>query len=298
MSVADRHVPRAAGSVFRSRTMLALWLALVAACLWTMRETWNDLINIVSLDEEQSHIILVPFVAVWLGWIRRVRLRHLSPTGTLFGPVIILIGWFMSWVGFHHAIQAAWHAGAVVTLVGALVTGLGVNTLLKLFPAFAVLAFAVPLPGAIRHAVAGPLQTAGAQATQVILETFGVPIERSMNLLTLNGHDIAVAEACNGMRMVLALILVTYAFAFSIPFRGYARAIVLVASPMVALACNVVRLIPTTLFYGYSSQSFADAFHDASGWLMLPVAFLALRGIHTVLGWAQVPVTRFNLAYQ
>ncbi|MEI7657146.1 MAG: exosortase/archaeosortase family protein [Phycisphaerae bacterium] len=298
MSVADRHAARAAGSVFRSRTMLVLWFALVAACIWTMRETWSDLVNIVSVDEEQSHIILVPVVAVWLAWIRRIRLRHLSPSGTLFGPVIILIGWAMSWIGFHHAIQAAWHAGAVVALVGALVTGLGVNTLLKLFPAFAVLAFAVPLPGAIRHAVAGPLQTAGAQATQVILETFGVPIERSVNLLTLNGHDIAVAEACNGMRMVLALILVTYAFAFSIPFRGYARVVVLVASPLVALACNIARLIPTTLFYGYASHSFADAFHDASGWLMLPLAFLALRGIHTVLGWAQVPVTRFNLAYQ
>ena len=37
MSVTDRHAPRAAGSVFRSRTMLALWLTLVAACIWTMR---------------------------------------------------------------------------------------------------------------------------------------------------------------------------------------------------------------------------------------------------------------------
>ena len=52
------------------------------------------------------------------------------------------------------------------------------------------------------------------------------------------------------------------------------------------------------LLYGYGSTSVADSFHDISGWLMLPIAFLLLRGVISVLVWAQVPVTRFNLAYQ
>jgi exosortase len=150
----------------------------------------------------------------------------------------------------------------------------------------------------VRQAISGPLQTASAWATQIVLETFGVPLERSMNLLTLNGHDIAVAEACNGMRMVLALILVSFAFAFSMPLKMYARVLVLLASPLAALLCNIIRLVPTVLLYGYASKSTADAFHDISGWLMVPLAFAVLLGVTAVMRWAMIPVAKFNLAYQ
>lgn len=285
-------------SVFNSGTMLALWVALLVWSTWTNRGAWLDIAHIVQGDEEQSHVILVPIVAVWMAWIRRGRLRKLRPTGTLIGPAIMAIGWLMSWFGYNHAVQSSWHAGAVIVLIGAAVAGLGLNTLLKLFPAFAVLAFTVPVPGAIRHVISGPLQTASAHATQVILETFGVPLERSGNLLTLNGHDIAVAEACNGMRMVLALILVSFAFAFSMPLRPWARALVIIGSPIAALICNIFRLVPTVLLYGYADKSVANSFHDISGWMMVPLAFGVLLVVTATLRWAMIPVTRFNLAYQ
>ncbi len=290
--------PRSSVTVFSNNALLALWAVLILAVIWLTRDTWADIISFATTDEEQSHILLVPIVAGWMAWIRRQRLRRLRPSGTLVGPATILVGWGMSYIGFYHAVQSSWHAGAIVMLIGALITGLGLNTLFKLFPAFAVLVFAVPMPGTLRHLVAGPLQTASAAVTQVVLETFGVPIERSMNLLTINGHDVAVAEACNGMRMVLALVLVSYAFAFSIPLRWYARSLVLVLSPLAALGCNVVRLLPTVVLYGYADESVANAFHDVSGWLMVPLAFCLLLGIFAMLRWALIPVTRFTLAYQ
>jgi exosortase/archaeosortase family protein len=110
--------------------------------------------------------------------------------------------------------------------------------------------------------------------------------------------DVAVAEACNGMRMVFALLLVAYAFAFSIPLRNTTRFFLLLFSPAAALFCNVLRLIPTTLIYGYMDRSFGDDFHDWSGWLMLPVAFFLLMGVVKALKWALIPVMRYNLAYQ
>ena len=33
-------------------------------------------------------------------------------------------------------------------------------------------------------------------------------------------------------------------------------------------------------------------FHDYSGWLMLPIAFLILLGIIKMLRWAMIPVMR------
>jgi exosortase len=278
--------------------MLCAWALLIAGGVIATWDAWADMFRIAYNDEEQSHVILVPIVALWMAWVRRGRLRRFTPRGTLAGAGCIAAGWLLSRFGYFHAIQSFWHAGAVLVLIGTLLTGLGANFLLRFLPAFAVLVFLVPVPGMIRQLVSVPLQTASATVTAAVLETLGVPIERSTNLLTLNGHDIAVAEACNGMRMVLALVLVSYAFAFSLPLRLLARLLVLIASPAAALACNVIRLVPTVLLYGYSQQSWADSFHDVSGWLMVPLAFFILLGITSLLRWALIPVTRFTLAYQ
>jgi exosortase len=259
---------------------------------------WKDIYFIASKDEEASHIFLVPVVAAWMIWVRRARLRYCSPSGTLIGPPIVLAGWAISVFGFNHAVQALWHAGAVMVVLGCVLSVLGKHVLFRFLPAFVVLIFLVPVPGAIRQAIAVPLQTATAAGAQAILETAGIAIERSGNLLSINGVDVTVAEACNGMRMVFALALVSYAFAFSLPLRNSVRVLVLLASPLSAIVCNVIRLIPTVWLYGYRPPATADAFHDLSGWVMLPIAFLLLLGIIRVLRWALIPVAKFNLAYQ
>jgi exosortase len=272
-------------------------VALVAVSLLLTRDAWLDIYQIISKDE-QSHVFLVPIVSVWMFWARRFRLRNCPPSGTLIGPVIVALGWAMWTIGYDHGMQSVWHAGAVAITVGAALTVLGKNVLFRFFPAIAVVVFLVPIPSLIRQGVSLPLQTASAAATGAILETCGFAAERSGNVLTLNGVGVEVAEACNGMRMVFALLLVSYAFAFGMPLRNPVRALVLLASPVAAILCNVVRLIPTVLLFGYASHSIANTFHDISGWLMVPLAFMILLGVMRVLRWALIPVSRYTLAYQ
>jgi len=104
------------------------------------------------------------------------------------------------------------------------------------------------------------------------------------------GHEVNVKEACNGMRMVFPLFLVVYVFCFSLPLRAIVRWFLLLLSPIAAIACNVIRLIPTVYIYFYSkSTTTADRFHDISGWLMVPLAFLLLMGLIAVLQKAACP---------
>ena len=260
--------------------------------------SWLDIFTFAIRDEEASHIFLVPVVAAWMAWVRQARFRYCAPRGQFIGPMIVITGWTVYAFGYNSGLQAAWHFGAVMVVLGCALSVLGKNILIRFMPAFAVLIFLVPVPGWIRQQVSNPLQTATAAGTQALLETLGVPVERSGNLLSINHTAVAVAEACNGLRMVFALALVSYAFAFSLPLRTSVRIIVLLASPLAAIACNIVRLLPTVWLYGYSSDQIAGTFHDVSGWLMLPVAFLILLGIVRTLRWALIPVAKFNLAYQ
>ena len=108
--------------------------------------------------------------------------------------------------------------------------------------------------------------------------------------------EVEIAEACNGMRMVFALVLVSFTFAFGTPLRWYVRLLVVAASPVSAIFCNLVRLVPTVWLFGYH-PSVANGFHDYSGWLMLPIAFLLLMAIVRLLRWALLPIAKFTLAY-
>ena len=257
---------------------------------------WADMTLIAYNDEEYSHIFLVPLVALWMVWVRRLRFRHCRTTGTGLGLVIVAAGWAISSYGFTHGLQSLWHGGSVLVVLGCIVTVLGKQLLFRFFPAVAVLVFLVPVPGMIRQQIAIPLQTWTAQISQVVLEVMGVPVERSVNQLTVNGIPVNIIEACNGLRMVWPLILMGYAFSFGLPLRNSVRFAVLAASPLAAIFCNVVRILPTIWLYSYHTKSVADLFHDYSGYMMLPIAFLILLGLIKALRWAMIPVMRYTLA--
>jgi exosortase len=251
----------------------------------------------VSKDEESSHIWLVLPIAGWLAWIRRGRFRRCKPSGLLLGPAIILIGGAVYLYGGIYIIQAPFHAGAVLVIVGCIISVLGKDVLFQLLPAVLILGFLVPFPGRMRHVIAVPLEAITARATATCCEILGMPVERLGMVLRINGVDVAIEEACNGLRMVFSLTLVSYAIAFSSPLRNYVRLGMVLASPLLAVICNVIRLVPTVWLYGYSPLSAADRFHDVSGWLMPPLAFMILLGVVRLMRWAMVPVARFTLAY-
>jgi exosortase len=274
--------------------MLVGLLAAAATVTW---DAWADIAYFATRDEEQSHILLVPIVAVWLAWVRRGRLRRCPRDRRWVGPLLVAAGWAMYSLGDQWHLRAVFHLGAVTITVGCFLSIAGARYLTRLLPAFCVLAFMVPVPGVVREQVALPLQGATAEATQRLLEVFGVDARRAGNALEVNGQTVLIAEACNGLRMVFALLLVSYAFAYSLPVRDPVRWFIIGLSPVTAVACNVIRLVPTVWVYGHVSASAGDAMHTVGGWLMLPIAFLVLYGIFRALRWALVPVFRYTLAY-
>src|SRR4051812_30735008 len=129
-----------------------IWHAVGAALMAVLGvlvtyDAWADIYHIASVDEEYSHIFLVPIVALYLIWVRRVRFRFCAPTGTILGPLVAAIGWLISAYGFYHGIQSFWHGGAVLVVLGCILSVVGKSVVFRFFPAVAVLIFLVPFPG-------------------------------------------------------------------------------------------------------------------------------------------------------
>lgn len=266
-----------------------------ALAVWATLDAWSDIFLIARKNEEYSHIFLVPFVAIAMVYVRRARFRYCKPTGTGLGFVIAGLGWCLHIFGFYHNFVSLWHIGAVTVLIGCFISVFGKDALFRFFPAVAVLMFLIPVPGTVRLSIAAPLEDYTAKISELLLNAGGVAVIRAGNQLILNGKAVNIAEACNGLRMVFALVLVSYFFGFALPLRNSVRFTILLASPFAAILCNVIRILPTVLLYG-QSQEVGKVFHDYSGWLMLPISFLILLGIIAALRWAMVPVMRYTLA--
>ncbi len=277
---------------------LNAWRLLGAAMLgllsvWVCREAWIEITSMAWVDEEYSHILLLPIVVAFLVWVRRLRLRHFAVSGAGLGPVIMLAGLSFYTVGLENNRQFLFHSGAVLSMLGAVVAVLGKNAMFKFMPAVVVLAFIVPVPYQIRLAISETLQVATAHVSQFIFQLLNIETVVGGNTLYIHGQPIAIAEACNGMRLVFPLFLIAYAFAFGLPLRGSVRTLLILASPVVALIANVVRTIPTIYLYSVD-RWWGDKFHDLAGWAMLPVAFLVLLGIIRLMRWAQLPIQRYS----
>lgn len=293
----DAVLPRAAwtrGPPWRSLFVAAM---LMLAGAFATADAWTDMARIAWRDDEQSHAFLVPVVAGFLFWVRRGRLRGHAVAATWAGPALAAVGWLCYRTGDAQMVQSLWHGGAILVVVGGLVAVTGGGFVLRFLPAFAALCFLIPVPGRVREAIAIPLQAATARATQALLEVMGEPVERWGNTLRVNGEDVTIAEACNGLRMVFALVMVTFTFAYGVPLRNGVRVLVLAATPVVAIAVNVVRLTPTVWAYGHLSPGTAESIHDIGAWLMPPCAFMTLIGLTRLLRWAQVPVTPYVHAF-
>ena len=276
---------------------IAWGAALALAGVLLTFEAWTDLVRISLKDEEASHALLVPLIVAWLIWVRRGRLRHCRPVGQWVGPVITVLGAAIYLLGEARLIESFWHGGAIIVTAGCCLTVMGKQVLRDFLPVFLVLMFLVPVPGRIRQKMAIPLQRTTARMTQAVCDVAGMPIDRTGNLLRINGVDVAIAEACNGMRMTFALMLVSFAFAFTTPLNGYVRVLVVLLSPLSAVLCNVIRLVPTVWVFGNFRAEAAEQFHDLSGWVMLFIGFLLLMLVIRLLRWLAVPVTPFSLAH-
>jgi exosortase len=257
-------------------------LCLVVGSLAAMWDAWADSFRIALTDEECGYVLLAPAVIAWLAWIRRRVLIDCPVRGAWAGIAAMAAGWSIYWYGYVSD-PVLWRVGAVITAAGAASVAIGMAAMWRLGPAVAAAVFLVPVDPTGRYHIADPLQHATARATQELCDVLGIYVDRAGSTLSLNGVDVAVAEACNGMRMIITLALVCYVVAFTLPWRPWVRVLILAASPLFAIVSNVVRLVPTVWLFGHGTRKTAETFHEVSGWVMTVLAFALLLGFCLLL---------------
>ncbi len=135
----------------------------------------------------------------------------------------------------------------------------------------------LPLPHRVEGYLTVPLQAWATVSSVFCLETLGFSVIREGNVININGTLVAVAEACNGLRMLTAFIVVSGLVALTVHRNWPVKLVILLSSIPIALACNTLRLIITAVaFTKLDTQRWEKVFHDFGGFAMMPVALLII----------------------
>ena len=257
---------------------IALLCLLLSVSIWVGREALLDILNRGLRGTDSTYVLFAPLAVAALVWYRRKLIRQVYYKPNLLGCLVVLVGLLLSNFGFDRDIIVLWQSGVLISVIGCVLSMTGF-VVLKLFgPAFFAVFLMLPLPGTIRDAIAIPLQSVATGLTASVLEIFSVDAVRHGNIIVINGEQIAVGEACNGMPMIMAVGLMVYTIVFALRLSPRKRTALLVASPVIALVCNVRRLVPTSLAYGIVDPKIALYVYYVAGWLMIPLAVVMLFG--------------------
>ena len=227
--------------------------AVIAILLACFSRPLLELVRFSLGDDLCSYIPLIPFVSLYLIWIKRRELGEASPPPRRFAilPLALALGL----LGLYGAgSSAGWKCGeadylALMTLaflllvIAACLALVGARALRANAFALAFLVFAVPLPTFVRDAVGGFLQHASADAAQLYFLAAFMPAWREGQSFHLPGMTLEVAPECSGIHSTLVLLITSFLAAHLFLRRSWTRAILVVAVLPLALLRNGFRIL-------------------------------------------------------
>ncbi len=242
----------------------------------------------VNMPSDWGHTLVVPAVVGYFVWLRRDELKatQIRPCWWGLAPVVLGVGWYSLCVFgprplFHHNLMGA---GVYLTLFGIVLLLLGTSAMRWLwFPLAYLAAFSQTISEVLLNRVTFQLQDLAAAGSYLLLAVLGLEVDRSGNTLTVWSegvpHPLNVAEACSGMRMLIAFLALGTYFAYvNLSITWQRIALVLCAVP-VALAVNILRVTSLGILSLFDTNLAQGEFHHFVGVLWLLPGLAMFLGV-------------------
>jgi exosortase len=269
----------------------------LAAFLWSYWPTIADLLEVWQRSDEYSSGLLVPFLAAYIIWLRREDLRSIVIQPALFfGIGAFLFAQAVRSLGLDFY-SSAERFSLILSLAAIVLLVLGWRYLAKLATILLFLCLMLPWPNRIQTAITLPLQRWSTTSAVFCLELAGYQIQRDGNVIHIRNATVFVAEACNGLRMIMAFFVITGLVALLVKRAWWEKLILLASSLPIAFLCNTLRLAVTTIaFTLIEGEQWQEWFHHYGGYAMMPLALAMVVGELWLLARLTTPPTHIESA--
>lgn len=239
-------------------------------------------------DPNWSHGFIIPLFSLYLLFSRRDELLQ-APTRTCLWGLPILIASILAMALAFYPVQNNWISQLTIPwMIFGLVLYLAGPQIAKLtwVPIF-YLALAMPISGSLYTRMAYPLQELAAASSAFLLKLCGVSLEVTASHLDITSqsgvlHPLTVAEACSGVRSLMAFVALGIAMAYIEPRPMWQRIILVVAVAPITMACNILRVTATATMFVIDRPELGQEFmHTFMGMVLLVPAL----GMLLLLSW-------------
>ena len=272
----------AAGVVLLAAIVAVFWTFFATQVKWAFEE-----------PADWGHTLLVPGIAGYFVWLRREELLASPMKANWLGAPVVVLGvaayvattFGPSWFVLHHNARGI---SVGITLLGLVLLILGARvTKLLLFPLCYWVAFGQSISERLLQRVTEDMQDWSAVGAHMLLAISGIDTERSGNVLTVfvNGvpQQLNVAEACSGMRMLVAFLALGVAIAYTGLPKVWQRVALVASGVPVAIGVNVLRVYTLGVLSLWDSGFAAGDFHSFIGLVWLVPALFLYLGIMWLL---------------
>ena len=253
---------------------------------------YNEIYGVVHRwinDPSWSHGFIIPLFSLYFVNQHKAELIRLKPkanylglAGLIFCIVMFFVNRNFFSIGYFQPLTAIAAMGFVALFMG------GLKLIRYIWLPIGFLVFAIPLPDSLYKMITMPMRIFASQIATALLNV--VPE------LTANAHGVVidviykgkvlepslnVAEACSGMRLLMAFVALGVAMAYLHKRPIWHRLALLASTVPIAIFCNVVRVTITCFIYLWNPEYAKGFYHDMLGMLMLPLAF----GLYGGLAW-------------
>ncbi len=256
------------------KPLMALTLA-ITAILIIFRRDAADMAGLWWNISTYQHCLYIVPIAGWLIWLRRNELRDVKPSGWWPGLVLVAGAAFVWLLGEAGGVALIRHAALVVMVQAFVVAILGPGAVRAiLFPLF-YLVFLVPFGDELTPF----MQTLTAKLAMGLLHLTGVDATMDGVFITTRVAWFEVAEACAGVKFLVAM-LAYGALAAHVCFRSPTRrALFMIAAVVVPVLANGVRAWATIYAAEIVGVQAATGFdHIVYGWIFFALVMIAIMG--------------------
>ena len=235
---------------------------------------------------DYSHGFLIAPLALYFAWERTPQLKRARIEPSWWGLLPLLLSTTTLVIGRLGTELMNMRVSFVLALIGLvlLLWGRQVFKILA-FPLF-FLFLMVPLPQSLVNIVAFPLQLIAADWAVNVLYYLHIPALREGNIIHLPETTLFVADACSGLRSLMALITLGVVFAYFFRKSWIIRAILMLSAIPIAILVNAFRVALTGVLTHYYGEAAASGWiHETEGFFTFGIAFILLMLLGSGLQW-------------
>jgi len=237
-----------------------------------------------TTDPDYSFGFFVPMFSGYILWRQRGRLLDKETRPSNFGLLVMIGAICLLLLGSLGAELFTTRFSLLVLLSGMILFLLGWEVLRMVSFPLAFLTFMIPIPAIIYNQITFPMQLLASRLASSWLELVQVPVLRNGNILVLSSYSLEVVEACSGVRSLMTLISLAFAYGYLVESRRWVRCVLALLMVPSAIVTNAIRVTIVGILAHKFGPATAEGFlHLFSGWLIFLSALVLLFLFHRTL---------------